>query len=375
MYIKLENNTTMGMLRTKDWLLSLADFLWSCVVVAPLVVLYWRGSWDLLEDLVYPPETEGSIKLEDAPNQPHHEAIQNQLSGLVCYMIGLLVRITLDLTKFHIGEFLRTKSKYIRLSCSWIYNAVYALAGVSFWRGVWFLMKLDIGVGTIQLFVVLCGSLAVLIFTKVPKSLISSPLAISLDKHEVTFQNGTFFRKTPDAGCWFLIDVIFTNLVIRQLIVFCWWSLWSLENKFLFINIMGMKDFNVSSDSLLLGYGGAMLTFGLDKLIQNVTTTKLYIAKPAATLVTVLAFFSSVNVWRGVWSMLDHYFLHDIDKDENYIIGHIFGIVALTGIMVANTISNDSIVLDSETENAVNIGYWWKKSQKEEQEEMVPIIE
>ena len=47
-------------------------------------------------------------------------------------------------------------------------------------------MKLDIGVGSIQLIVVLVGSLTVLIFTKVPKSLISSPLAISLDKHEVT---------------------------------------------------------------------------------------------------------------------------------------------------------------------------------------------
>eukprot|EP00092_Neocalanus_flemingeri_P028997 GFUD01031480.1.p1 GENE.GFUD01031480.1~~GFUD01031480.1.p1 ORF type:complete len:372 (-),score=93.34 GFUD01031480.1:415-1530(-) len=371
MYSKLENQPSMGVLRTKDWLLSLADFLWSSVVVAPLVVLYWRGSWDLLDDLVYPPPEEGSIKLEDAP----HPAIQRQLSGLVCYMVGLLVRICLDLSKYHIGEFLKTKSKYIRLSCSWIFNAVYALAGVSFWRGVWFLMKLDIGVGTVQLLVVLCGSLAVLIFTKVPKSLISSPLAISLDKHEVTFQNGTFFRKTPEAGCWFLIDVIFTNLVIRQLIVFCWWSLWSLENKILFKNYMGMQDFNVSTDSLFMGYAGAILTVGLDQLVRKVTTTKLYIMKPAATLVTILAFFSSVNVWRGVWSMLDHYFLHGIDPDENYVIGHVAGIVALTGIMVANTISNDSIVLDSETENAVNIGYWRQKPRKEEHEEMVPIIE
>lgn len=46
------SKTTMGVMRTKDWLLSLADFLWSSVVVAPLVILYWRGSWDLLDDLV-----------------------------------------------------------------------------------------------------------------------------------------------------------------------------------------------------------------------------------------------------------------------------------------------------------------------------------
>jgi len=372
MYSNLDSEApTMGLLRTRGWLLCLADFCWSSMVIAPLVVLYWRGSWDLLDDVVYPPEKEGSIKLEDAP----HPGIQKQMSGLICYLVGLFIRITFDLAKFHVGEFLRNKSKWIRLSCSWVFNAVYALAGVSFWRGVWFLMRLDVGVGTFQLLIVLCGSLAVLIFTKVPKSLISPPLAISLDKHEVTFQNGTFFRKTPEAGCWFLIDVIFTNLVIRQLIVFCWWSLWSLENQFLLKNHIGMADFDVSYDSLLLGYAGAMLSLCLDKLIQNLTTTKLYIVRPAATLVTVLAFFSSVNVWRGVWSMLDHYFLPTIAQDENYIIGHIVGIVALTAIMVANTISNDSIVLDSETENAVNIGYWRQQNMKEEQEKIVPVIE
>ena len=28
------------------------DTLWSGIVIAPLVVLYWRGTWDLLEDFV-----------------------------------------------------------------------------------------------------------------------------------------------------------------------------------------------------------------------------------------------------------------------------------------------------------------------------------
>ena len=30
----------------------LLDFFWSGLVIAPLVVLYWRGTWDLLEDFV-----------------------------------------------------------------------------------------------------------------------------------------------------------------------------------------------------------------------------------------------------------------------------------------------------------------------------------
>ena len=41
------------MMKNKNGLgLSAADFLWSGCVVAPLVVTYWRGTWDLLEDWV-----------------------------------------------------------------------------------------------------------------------------------------------------------------------------------------------------------------------------------------------------------------------------------------------------------------------------------
>jgi len=382
MYSKLEGqNSTMSTLKTKDWFLSLCDFLWSTIVIAPLVVLYWRGSWDLLEDVVFPPNNttskgEGNLKFvdEDATEQ-YSEEFRKQLSGVVCYIGGLLVRIVLDLAKFHVGEFLRPKSKYVRVTFGRLYNAIYALAGVSFWRGVWFLMKLDVGLGTVQLLVVLIGSLAVLIFTKVPKSLISSPLAICLDQHEITFSNGTFFRKTPETGCWFLIDVIFTNLIIRQFIVFCWWSLWSLENQFLLPKDIGEKDKLVSYDSLLMGYGGAIITFSFNRLIKDLTTTKLYITKPLSSLITVLAFFSSVNVWRGLWSMLDHYFLPSINQDENYIIGHVAGLTVLMCLLVSNTICNDMIVLDSETESAVNIEYWKKTASNKEQEEMVPIIE
>lgn len=409
----------MGLNRETDWLRVVLDFLWSSVVVAPLVVVYWRGTWDLLDDMVFPPlqvdypsseslplllqQSSNSTTLSSnntdilasnesgtsttpfptttrSPPAPEHQEIQRQMSGLVCYLAGLLVRLLLDLVRFHLGEYLSTKSKPVRLTACWLYTAVYALAGVSFWRGVWFLMKLDVGVDTGHLLVVLLASLAVLVVARVPKSLISSPLAIALDRHEVTFQNGTFFRKTPLDRWWFLVDVIFTNLVIRQLIVFCWWSLWSLENQFLHINFMGEKVSNVVSyDSLILGYSAAVVCLALDHLVDHLTNTgaKLYVIRPAGLAVTLLAFFASVNVWRGIWSMLNHYFLPNIDHDENYIISHITGLAILSILQVANTISNDMVAQDSDTATTINISYWTISgtSSKEGQEEMIPIVE
>ena len=87
---------------------------------------------------MYPPSS-GDTSVEPHP-------IQKQLSGLVCYLLGVLVRIALDLIKENVGQFLAIKPKFLRKSLTWLFTTVYALAGVSFWRGVWFLIKMDIGI-------------------------------------------------------------------------------------------------------------------------------------------------------------------------------------------------------------------------------------
>ena len=85
---------------------------------------------------IYPPVA--------AASGPDNER-RNQLSGLLCYLGGLAVRILLDLVKYHIGERLATQRSFPKALGAWLYIGLYALAGVSFWRGVWYLMELDVG--------------------------------------------------------------------------------------------------------------------------------------------------------------------------------------------------------------------------------------
>ena len=68
---------------------------------------------------------------------------------------------------------------------------------------------------------------------KAGKSLLATPVVLSLDRHEEIFANGNYFKKTPADKGWFVMDVLFTNLIVRHLVVFSWWSLWELENQFL----------------------------------------------------------------------------------------------------------------------------------------------
>ena len=301
---------------------------------------------------------------------------QNELSGLVCYIVGLLVRLVLDLAKYHIAEFLNEKHPVIKALGGWIYTAIFAFAGVSFWRGIWYLMELDVGEKKLQLSLVLAGSLVLFLMSKVSRSLISAPLSLCLDSHENTFLNATYFRQTPQSKIWFVVDVLFTNIVIRQLIVFCWWSLWSLENIFLINNVIGVKDADVAWDSIILGYFTTFIAFGMDKMLLASTTRKQYITKPLQFLTTLIAFFASVNVWRGIWSLYDNYLFPSVDKDLNYIVSAIIGFLVLSVTLLSNSVCNDQISSDLDEGEIVSIKYWRLLNKRSpDNEELVPILE
>jgi len=371
---------SMGLLQfsnKSEWLGVVVDFLWSGLVVAPLVVLYWRGTWDLLEDFIYPNRPDGPLA-EDAPPQDQVVGLDRFTSGLICFIASLVVRILLDLCKYHLGEWLLQKPTAVRYLGGWLFNAINALFGVAFWRGVWFLYRLDLGVGVTNLALVqVCGVVALSVL-RIPKSLMASPLGVDMDTHEVTFTNGTYFRQVPDAGWRFLGDVLLTNVVIRQVVVLTWWSCWSLENEFFYFQTPeGETQDVVSYDSLLLGYTLAMVTVCLSQLLLQLTSTKLWVVRPLDLLATLLAFYASVNVWRGLWSLQSHYFLPGLQQDENYLVSHLLGLTALSLLRVSNTIGNDNIVKDCEAEEVTPLQYWrqGKPGRGEGREEMVPIVE
>lgn len=357
----------MGVHRDRETLYSIADVLWSSVVVSPLVLLYWRGTWELLDDFT---------GLNEGPKA--NSVSIKWHSGLGCHLIGLFIKILIDLSIFHLNEKIHlSKNKTVHRCFGWLLTAVSGLADVMFWRGVWFLMRLDLkpGANPTVVAVVLGISLLILAGSSVERTLVASPCTLSLDAAQPSLKSGTYFRKTPGDGWWFVLDILFSNLVIHHLVVFCWWSLWSLENKFFLgddqIGVLE-KSF-VSWDSVLLGYGLTLLSWSLDKCLP--LTSKLYIAKPLNLLVAFTAFLASVNVWRGVWSFMDHWFLPKIPPGVNHVLSHIIGLVMLTLLGAANTISNRNIVRGEDEGRVVEVQYWKRKEVRKEEEDMVPIIE
>jgi len=168
--------------------------------------------------------------------------------------------------------------------------------------------------------------------------------------------------------------VLFTNLVVRLLIVFCWWSLWSLEGGILKTNYIGVKDSEVAYDSLLLGYLAAIIAFNMDRMLMKCLTLKQYVTRPLLCLTTLIAFFASVNVWRGIWSFYDNFLVFILPKEVDYLVSAGLGFSVLAVLGLSNTISNDHILFDSVDSHTVKNDYFGAK-KSEASDEMIPILE
>jgi len=356
----------MGRISTRQSCNRVTNLAWSMIIVAPMVVMFWRGIWDLLDLLIYP----------DEPDEKQNSK-RKEKSGLTCVLVGLTIRIVLDLIKFHLGEFLNSKPGALSSTGRYVFTLVYAAAGVAFWRGVWEVMRFDVGERQLQLTIMLAGGVAVLIFSGISSSLISSPLAISVDNHENTFTVATFFQRTPDNKRWFVTDILFTNMIVRVLIVMCWWSLWSLESDFLIPNLIGIKDDTVATDSFLIGYTLTIIVAVLDRILLNYPFSKQYINKPLRGLLIVLAFIASVNVWRGVWSIYDNFLFPNVDHFLNYLVSALLAYLVLALFKVTNTICNDMIVWDPAVMEApvIQVDYWNFGLAESKTDEMIPIVE
>lgn len=356
----------MGKIRARETCSRIGNLVWSMVLVAPLVVMFWRGVWDFLNITVYP-----DFPAEDSPENPS----RREKSGMLCVLMGVTIRIVLDLAKFHVGEFLKSRPGCVSLIGGYLFSLVYAAAGVSFWRGVWNVMRFDVGEREIQMSIMLVGGVAVLLFSNVGSTLITTPLAISQDKHDDIFTVATFFQRTPENKRWFVTDVLFTNMIVRVLIVMCWWSLWSLEGSFLIPNLIGRRDDEVAYDSFLIGYFMTCVVAFMDRMLVNYPSSKQYINKPLRVLIILLAFIASVNVWRGVWSLYDNFLFPRVNPVLNYGLSVLLSYLALALLKLSNTICNDNIVWDPIEGPLIIVDYWKYGAVSADNDEMIPIIE
>ena len=143
----------------------------STVLVTPLVIGHWRGTWMLLEYYGIP--------------------------WWMCFLTGSTLHFIFALLKDFLQDYSRNKKQdyqLILLLVSRVYTWVFGIACASHWRGGWMMLEEYLRREIVSVVAVTLLSLAMLSAMKTLRNINNSPFNISVDGLEPGFTFPTMFR-------------------------------------------------------------------------------------------------------------------------------------------------------------------------------------
>lgn len=158
-------------------ILSILDTFFSSIIVAPLVVGYWRSVWELMGIYVYPDDF--------------------LVSAWVSTAIGLIGHLVFMLLQHNLEKCLHPdQNRILFYVLSRLYTGCFAFICVNGWRGPWQLLELLTSNMAIELISPLLTIFAILILgcAKALRNVSATPFAIANDSAEGYFVVLTMFR-------------------------------------------------------------------------------------------------------------------------------------------------------------------------------------
>ncbi|KAI8496134.1 hypothetical protein Bbelb_259750 [Branchiostoma belcheri] len=331
---------------------KISDFLVVTVVISPAVYLFWRGTWNILEESL-PGDAGARAWLSLAIGSP-----VLLLAGLLQYQIEQL------------GGRIQKKSTVGYHVLGMAYSYVIAFASVSQWRGFWNLpdyyipqMANPLGYGLRTIL----GFVAMVIFRTVQLGG-GCPRAVSVDSEPDPFRVDLRFhtnRAERFNSCKFVLDVVFSLWVCDFATVQYWAGLWGFLDVVIFPDDTTALSYWISVG---IGYGVHLLsTFAqhpVSTLSKQLKGTKHELWKRLALEDFYLLFVNSgvVNTWRGVWSVYDSYILTERPKLSAWVT-HGVGAAACFLVFAGRSLSNGGgigVTVDGESDDGtgvLNSGY------------------
>uniref|UniRef100_A0A336MD46 CSON013295 protein n=1 Tax=Culicoides sonorensis TaxID=179676 RepID=A0A336MD46_CULSO len=309
-------------------LLHIFDTIISLFVISPLVIAHWRGTWNIVSSKYFKPT--------------------------YCFIIGsgLHVAFTLLREILH-AEFVVPepgtkkcwKRKLRRFFITKAYTYCFSVGCIMQWRGGWDAFEEYFGKTLTPAILTSIILLIPLMGFRGLRNLLSAPMIIITDRKEFTFSFPTRFRTegSRDPGLY-VLDCLFSVLVIGTLVVFVWRGLW----VFLDLELFPNNPIYSSWGSVLIGYSVVAVTFALQPVMKW-TCDRLdgWRRVAAADIFLFFSFIGTINVWRGVWHVLDNYFLTD-DKLLGDWITHGVSMILLILLNCSNSVLVRGVYIDAE---------------------------
>ncbi|XP_050668776.1 uncharacterized protein LOC126968034 [Leptidea sinapis] len=154
----------------------------------------------------------------------------------------------------------------------------------------------------------------------------------------------TRYQMSSRETALYILDCVFSVTVVGSLVVFVWRGSWALLDIFLF-----PADTTKSCwISLIAGYCLVVITFSL-QVPMRWAVSRLQGASRllVADFYHLVSFLATVNVWRGVWGLLDIYLFPDSPKLSNWSC-HIVSLGLLIILNCSNSVLVRGVYIDAE---------------------------
>ena len=170
-----------------DLFLEILDALYAAVIVGPLVVSFWRGTWALIILYVYPSDL--------------------VISCCISLAIGILTHLIFTIFKSKIRKILHPEKN--RLSfyiLSRLYTYFYAIMCVNCWRGYFQLLDIYM-TNESMVHMLTVTSVIILCCIKSIRNVIGTPYVIFTDSHERYFFVPTYLKKSVRQDSWIWLKI------------------------------------------------------------------------------------------------------------------------------------------------------------------------
>ncbi|GAV00295.1 hypothetical protein RvY_11165 [Ramazzottius varieornatus] len=311
-------------------------FLWRCLdgficifILSPLVVIYWRGSFQLLDIYIYPSDL--------------------FVSAWISVVVGICGTVLVNVSQ----NLLHTKvdkipTKCLQIFCKRLYTYFYGWIIVVHWRGIWRLWDAYTGTSYASGCISFAAGCAILLLLKCFRNVVAPPLVTVSDFDENYFIIKTLFRTKPSSGVLYLLDSIFSVAVPGSLVVTVWRGLWTALDGLL-ETAVAIRTFYISA---AFGFGIIVIQFFLQWPAAYVS--KSLEAKCFHSLKIIfedcfflVACFGVVNLWRAVWGFCDLLVLPE-DYTLSNCLCHITGALATMLLLHGNTVLVRDVQIDGE---------------------------
>ncbi|XP_058446886.1 uncharacterized protein LOC131427576 isoform X2 [Malaya genurostris] len=307
-------------------LLELIDNLYASFIIGPLVVAYWRGTWNLMTDYIYPSDYATSL-------------IISLGLGVVGHFLFHVLQPTF---RRHLNPDRHRLLYYIG---SRVYTEIYGTVCVNAWRGGWEMINLYTTHDVLYVVLITLSCALAMALLKGLRNISASPFVVVNDLCREYFDVPTYFKvsSSKEPGLY-VLDCLFSVLVIGSLVVFVWRGLWVLLDLKLFPEDRALSAWS----SVLIGYGVTGVTFSLQPLMRWACDRLTGVWRVIiADLFLFLSFIGTINVWRGVWALLDHYFLPDNRLLSDWIT-HSVSLLLLILLNCSNSVLVRGVYIDAE---------------------------